>query len=139
MAICGILVGMEETRPILYGVADYAEIRKANGALRPDNLPAKMLYGIRRGPLHCRRAFAMLTLMATCCLCSLSSHAYVNGRYMKTTCPDCMGKGVVENRYGKSVPCKNCEGDGSVISWLAVSLHIAVISFGILITMKRYE
>jgi len=28
--ICGILVAMEKTRPILYGVADYAEIRKAN-------------------------------------------------------------------------------------------------------------
>ena len=28
---CGILVAMEETRPILYGVADYALMRKKNG------------------------------------------------------------------------------------------------------------
>ena len=30
VAIYGIMYGMEATRPILYGVADYAEIRKAN-------------------------------------------------------------------------------------------------------------
>ena len=29
-AICAIICGVEKTRPILYGVADYAEMRKAN-------------------------------------------------------------------------------------------------------------
>ena len=36
-AICGILVGMEKAGFILYGVAGYDEIRKANGSLRRDS------------------------------------------------------------------------------------------------------
>ena len=108
-------------------------------AKEPENLQAKMFHGTRRGPLRYRHAVAMLTLMATCCLCSLSSEACANVRYLETTCPDCMGKGVVENRYGESVPCKSCKGDGRVVSWQTASLYVALFLFGVWVRKKRYE
>lgn len=57
-----------------------------------------------------------MVLMAICCLGTQQSYAGLPRNPFKN-CPECKGKGRVENWYGGLERCENCGGDGKVCNW----------------------
>lgn len=62
-----------------------------------------------------KKSLLVMVLMAICCLGTQQSYALPRNPFKN--CPECKGKGRVENWYGGLERCENCGGDGKVCNW----------------------